>query len=114
MIATDVCGYADHIVKAVAGKVLASPFDQDELDHDLATALVSPERDTWSKNGQRYGADPNLYHMPVSAVDAIESAVQRRQQGAPTEKPVTNSWVYLRRDLDNLGDFHQIMAVEGE
>ena len=114
VIATDVCGYADHIVKAVAGKVLASPFDQDELDNDLATALVSPERDTWSKNGQRYGADPNLYHMPVSAVDAIESAVQRRQQGAPTEKPVTNSWVYLRRDLDNLGDFHQIMAVEGE
>jgi UDP-glucose:(heptosyl)LPS alpha-1,3-glucosyltransferase len=114
VIATDVCGYADHIVKAVAGKVLASPFDQDELDRHLATALVSPERDTWSQNGQRYGADPNLYHMPASAVDAIESAVQRRQQGAPSEKPVTNSWVYLRRDLDNLGDFHQIMAVKGE
>ncbi|HBP83774.1 MAG TPA: glucosyltransferase I RfaG, partial [Gammaproteobacteria bacterium] len=29
VMATDVCGYADHIVKAVAGRVLASPFDQD-------------------------------------------------------------------------------------
>ena len=114
VIATDVCGYADHIVKAVAGKVLASPFDQDELNRELATALVSPERDAWSQNGQRYGADPNLYHMPASAVDAIESVVQHRQQGVPVDKTVTNPWVYLRRDLDPLGDFHQIMSVEGE
>ena len=114
VIATDVCGYADHIVKAVAGKVLASPFDQDELNRELATALVSPERDAWSQNGQRYGADPNLYHMPASAVDAIESVVQHRQQGVPADKTVTNPWVYLRRDLDPLGDFHQIMSVEGE
>jgi len=75
---------------------------------------VSPERDAWSQNGQRYGADPNLYHMPASAVDAIESVVQHRQQGVPADKTVTNPWVYLRRDLDPLGDFHQIMSVEGE
>ena len=114
VIATDVCGYADHIVKADAGTVLASPFDQEELNHELAAALLSAERTAWSQNGQRYGADPRLYHMPASAVDAIESVVQNRHKPALSSEPATNPWVYLRNDLSDLGDFQKIMAVHGE
>lgn len=114
VIATDVCGYANHIVKAIAGRVLESPFDQDEMNRQLAAALVSPDLAIWSRNGLRYGADPNLYHMPASAVDAIELVAQYRQQSATANKAATNPWVYLRRDLEDLGDFHQIMSVEGE
>ena len=114
VIATDVCGYADHIVKAVAGTVLASPFDQEELNHELAAALLSAERTAWSQNGQHYGADPRLYHMPASAVDAIESVAQNRQKPALSSESPTNPWVYLRNDLSDLGDFQKIMAVHGE
>ena len=114
VIATDVCGYADHIVKAVAGKVLASPFDQEELDRELASALVSAERTLWSQNGQRYGADPSLYHMPASAVDAIESVVANPVERKSVRESASNPWVYLRNDLGDLGDFPKIMAVHGE
>lgn len=114
VIATDVCGYANHIAEAVAGRVLESPFDQDEMNRELATALVSPNLAIWSQNGLRYGADPNLYHMPASAVDAIEAVAQNRQQFATANKAATNPWVDLRRDLIGLGDFHQIMSVQGE
>ncbi len=114
VIATDVCGYADHIVKAVAGKVLASPFDQEELNHKLAAALLSAERTAWSQNGQRYGADPRLYHMPASAVDAIESVVQNQPERPLASESATNPWVYLRNDLSDLGNFQKIMAVHGE
>ena len=114
VIATDVCGYADHIVKAVAGTVLASPFDQEELNHELAHALLSAERTAWSQNGQRYGGDPSLYHMPVSAVDAIESVVQNQPERTLASESATNPWVYLRNDLHDLGNFQKIMAVHGE
>ena len=114
VIATDVCGYADHIVKAVAGTVLASPFDQEELNHELARALLSAERPAWSQNGQRYGGDPSLYHMPVSAVDAIESVVQNQPERTLASESATNPWVYLRNDLHDLGNFQKIMAVHGE
>ena len=114
VIATDVCGYADHILKAVAGRVLASPFDQDELDRELASALASPERILWSQNGQRYGADPSLYHMPASAVDAIESVVQNPVELKSVRESASNPWVYLRKDLGDLGDFPKIMTVHGE
>jgi len=114
VIATDVCGYADHIVKADAGTVLASPFDQEELNHELAAALLSAERTAWSQNGQRYGADPRLYHMPASAVDAIESVAQNRQKPALSSESATDPWVYLRNDLSDLGGFQKIMAVHGE
>ena len=114
VIATDVCGYADHIVKAVAGKVLASPFDQEELDRELASALVSAERTLWSQNGQRYGADPSLYHMPASAVDAIESVVANPGEQKSVRESAADPWVVLRDDLGDLGDFPEIMAVHGE
>lgn len=114
VMATDVCGYAGHIVKAVAGRVLASPFDQDELDRELASSLVSTERALWSQNGQRYGADPSLYHMPASAVDAIESVVQNPVEHKSVRESTANPWVYLRKDLIDLGDFPRIMAVHGE
>ncbi len=114
VIATDVCGYADHIVKAVAGTVLASPFDQEELNHELARALLSAERPAWSQNGQRYGGDPSLYHMPASAVDAIESVAQNQSERTLASESATNPWVYLRNDLHDLGNFQKIMAVHGE
>ena len=114
VIATDVCGYADHIVKAVAGTVLASPFDQEELNHELARALLSAERTAWSQNGQRYGGDPSLYHMPASAVDAIESVAQNQSERTLASESATNPWVYLRNDLHDLGNFQKIMAVHGE
>jgi UDP-glucose:(heptosyl)LPS alpha-1,3-glucosyltransferase len=119
VIATDVCGYADHIIKANAGEVLPSPFDQAQLDEQLAAALISSRKTSWSTNGIRYGANPELYHMPASAVDAIEGLVNnRRELNSSNDVSLVNEpidpWVYLRPDLAKLGDFPRIMQLEGE
>ena len=115
VIATDVCGYAGHILKAQAGKVLPSPFDQHLLDQELASALASNDRMLWSENGLRYGTQSSLYQMPKSAADAIETIVERRtHQNTLIDKEIVKPWVYLRNDLGQLGEFNDIMALDGQ
>jgi len=79
VIATDVCGFTSHIIQANAGRVLPSPFDQDQLNQELTAALDPGKQALWSANGIRYGANPSFYRMSANAVDAIESLVDHRQ-----------------------------------
>jgi UDP-glucose:(heptosyl)LPS alpha-1,3-glucosyltransferase len=79
VLATDVCGYAFHIERAQAGRVLASPFDQETLNRMLAEMLDAPERSQWSENGIRYGQTQDLYSMPEVVADYIEAFAE--QQG---------------------------------
>ena len=87
VLATDVCGYADHIKAAEAGIVLDSPFDQEALNSQLTTMLTSPHHGRWSANGQRYGKNPALYKMPARAVDAIE-----RLTNIEKGSPINHTW----------------------
>ncbi|MED5533033.1 MAG: lipopolysaccharide core heptose(I) kinase RfaP, partial [Pseudomonadota bacterium] len=50
----------------------------------------------------------------ASAVDAIESVVQNPVERKSVGESASNPWVYLRKDLGDLGDFPKIMAVHGE
>ena len=111
VLATDVCGYADHIKAAEAGIVLDSPFDQEALNSQLESMLTSPEQTRWSENGQRYGKNPALYKMPVSAVDAIETYEHRKAypvNGIPESQDVHN--IYLREDLGQL-NFDELLDI---
>jgi len=111
VLATDVCGYADHIKAAEAGIVLDSPFDQEALNSQLASMLTSPYLDRWSANGQRYGTNPALYKMPASAVDAIEAYEQRNFSPincTPDSQDIHN--IYLRADLGEL-NFDNLMDI---
>jgi UDP-glucose:(heptosyl)LPS alpha-1,3-glucosyltransferase len=72
VLTTDVCGYAHHIAKAEAGRVLPSPFAQDALDGQLAAMLADDEaRRAWSRNGLDYADRTDLYSMPKCAADVI-------------------------------------------
>ena len=79
VLATDVCGYAFHIERAGAGRVLASPFQQASLNRELLTMLDSPERKQWSENGIRYGLEEDLYSMPEVVADYLERYAGERQ-----------------------------------
>ena len=115
VIATDVCGYAGHIKKADAGAVLPSPFDQKLLNKNLNDALITSTREHWSANGLSYGAQSSLYHMPQTAANAIESIVLKNKQSRTESGNATvEPWVYLRHDLERLGQFDQIMSLDGE
>ncbi len=111
VLATDVCGYADHIKAAEAGIVLDSPFDQEALNSQLESMLTSPYHDRWSENGQRYGKNPVLYKMPARAVDAIETYERRKISPInciPDTQDIHN--IYLREDLGQL-NFDELLDI---
>lgn len=72
VLVTDNCGYAVHVERAQAGRVLPSPFDQGALNRALAEMLDAPQRRQWSENGVRYGQEQDLYSMPDIVADHIE------------------------------------------
>lgn len=78
VLATDVCGYAFHIEQAKAGRVLASPFSQEQCDGAVREMVSSLERETWSANGVAYAAREDLYSCHERAVELIESIVRRK------------------------------------
>ena len=77
VLATDVCGYAFHIQKAGAGRLLASPFSQSDCDEALRRMLTSEERAQWSAKGIAYAAQQDLYSCHSRAVEFIEALVRR-------------------------------------
>jgi len=71
VLTTDSCGYASHVQRSGAGRVIPSPFEQARLNRALAEMLESPERDAWRQKGIAYGESQNLYSMPELAADII-------------------------------------------
>ena len=78
ILATDVCGYAFHIEKADAGRLLPTPFSAEELTRLLQKMLLSDEMPQWRKNGLDYAANADLYSLPEKAVEVIEGLSRKR------------------------------------
>jgi UDP-glucose:(heptosyl)LPS alpha-1,3-glucosyltransferase len=120
LLATDVCGYAQHITASRAGRLLPSPFSQKALNQELAGMIVSDERNTWKNNGLAYRSKSELYTMPTCAVDTIERWTQ--EKAVDPAAPVTNrskSTLTWRRDdfhelLAGKDNFEEIMGISGE
>lgn len=73
ILTTDICGYAQHVDRANAGIVIATPFQQKEFNQQLLSALESSERrKKWSKNALAYTSSVDLYGLIGSATDLIE------------------------------------------
>ena len=72
VLVTDVCGYAHYIAEADAGRVLASPFEQQQLDRSLREMLEDDRRRAqWQRNGLAFADSADLYSMPQRAADVI-------------------------------------------
>jgi UDP-glucose:(heptosyl)LPS alpha-1,3-glucosyltransferase len=81
VITTDVCGYAHFIANNKLGEVLASPYNQQQLDSALLTALTDTEKNNfWRKNGLVFSQQADIYSMPQKAVDVIEKIAQQDKQ----------------------------------
>jgi UDP-glucose:(heptosyl)LPS alpha-1,3-glucosyltransferase len=81
VIATDVCGFAPHIVRADAGVVIPSPFSQQRLNRELRAALACAERRTaWSQHALAYAEAADIYAMPERAADVIEERMKKFAQ----------------------------------
>ncbi len=53
VLASDVCGYADHVLDSGAGELVASPFDQEVFDQLLLEMLESDSAE-WRQHGLAY------------------------------------------------------------
>ncbi len=120
VLTTDVCGYAPHVTAAQAGRVLASPFSQQDLNQALAEMLISDQRAAWKNNGLAYRNNAELYTMPDRAVDmmerwtrdrAAETAASEGRRGKPAML-----WLHddFRKALDGADDFEDVMGISGE
>jgi UDP-glucose:(heptosyl)LPS alpha-1,3-glucosyltransferase len=78
VLTTDTCGYAFHVERAEAGRVVRSPFDQRQLNRDLSAMLGSRDWQRWSANGIAYGRREDLYSMPELAARIITETIWRR------------------------------------
>lgn len=79
VLTSKVCGYASHVQKAKAGKVLDSPFDQKDFDHQLATILKRKETlEIWRQNALDYANREDLYSCHQKAVDIIEKVILKK------------------------------------
>ncbi|MGD9331611.1 MAG: glycosyltransferase family 4 protein [Desulfobacterales bacterium] len=72
VLATDVCGYADHVARADAGQLIPTPFRQATLNRMLADMLIAPHREVWGANGRRYVTQNDVFSMPEKAADILE------------------------------------------
>ncbi len=72
VLATGVCGYAFHILRADAGLVVPEPFKQDALNRMLEEMLTSGNADDWRMNARRYVRENDLFSLPERAADVIE------------------------------------------
>jgi UDP-glucose:(heptosyl)LPS alpha-1,3-glucosyltransferase len=88
VLATEVCGWADHIIQADAGRVVAEPFQQTELNRALNEMLTSSEYPKWRENALAYARNNDLYTRPEKIIELIEaransSAMRGREHAVP-------------------------------
>jgi len=79
VLVSDVCGYADHVEMAKAGKIIPSPFVVGQFSTLIEEMLTSSERQIWKDNALRYAKTEDLYSMPEQAVNYLEKI--RDEQG---------------------------------
>ena len=83
VLATENCGYAEHIHLANAGKVVSSsPFKQETMDMTLKEMLLSDEQEFWSKNALVYADNTDLYNRFNVISDIIETIVTSKKSMA--------------------------------
>ncbi len=75
VLATDVCGYGHYVEEAGAGRLLSSPFSQQELNRTLLEMIQSEERETWKQNGLGFARSADIYSLHWRASEVIEDVV---------------------------------------
>jgi len=72
VLVSDVCGYAVHVKRAKAGKIIPSPFCVEQFSTLIEEMLTSSERQMWKDNALQYAKTEDLYSMPEQAVNSLE------------------------------------------
>ena len=80
VLTTDVCGYAHYIEDADAGKIVPSPFSQEQLNSLTAEMLSSDQQQPWQKNAITFSNTADLYSMPEKAAAIIIQQAEKKRR----------------------------------
>lgn len=72
ILVSGVCGYAHYILDAQCGVVMSEPFNQDDLNKVLTSALTDQNtRDKWAENARMFSITHDIYSLPEQAAKLI-------------------------------------------
>jgi len=74
-LVTDCCGYAHYITESNAGKLIATPFKQQEMNQLLLGMLNKEALLTWQQNALNYCKTADFFSLIEKAVQFIEQAL---------------------------------------
>jgi UDP-glucose:(heptosyl)LPS alpha-1,3-glucosyltransferase len=78
VLVTDVCGYAEHVEKANAGVVIASPYQQKNMDEALHHMLLQSNAEQWKENGKNYTQKIYTENSSANEADFIIAYAKNR------------------------------------
>jgi UDP-glucose:(heptosyl)LPS alpha-1,3-glucosyltransferase len=80
VMATDTCGYAVHVERAGAGRIIpCSPFSQNNMNTMLREMLLSADRKQWQQQAYAYADTTDLYNRFKVIVDVIETTGAKKR-----------------------------------
>jgi len=80
VLCSAVAGYAPHVLRAEAGRVLPEPFDQKTLDAALAEMLPALPSAPWSRNALAYAAREPSFGQGIAEAVALVDRWAREAQ----------------------------------
>ena len=75
VLASDVCGFSDHVTRSGGGRLVLSPFQQAVFNRMVVDMLASPRRREWGRRGIRYVQQTDVFSRAERAVDLIETVL---------------------------------------
>ncbi|MBI4791889.1 MAG: glycosyltransferase [Deltaproteobacteria bacterium] len=82
VLATEACGFAMHVARSGAGKIIpCSPFRQETMNSILQELLLAPSRKEWQRQAVSYADTTDLYNRVAVIVDLIEALGAKKKTG---------------------------------
>lgn len=78
VVASGECGYAEHVTRSGAGRVLDVPFRQDRFDRALAEVLYREDLGALRERALAYSRGTDLRGLPESAASIIEEVAREK------------------------------------
>ena len=86
VFATEVCGYASHIIAAQAGRTFREPFDQAAFDRALQEALSTDQIPVWRDQAWAYAATNAIFGCHERAAEIVIEVAMRGKNPAPSRR----------------------------
>jgi len=78
ILVTANCGYAYHVERSGAGKVIAMPFEQDKLNAGLEKLICDVDKNELRNKALAYVSQQDFYRLAEKAVEIIEQSVRNK------------------------------------